>query len=44
MKRYGAADTRFRGDFDDIICETENRDKVGFAKKVKKRSANILTL
>lgn len=36
MKRYGAADTRFRGDFDDIICETENRDKVGFAKKVKK--------
>lgn len=36
LKNFGSADYFFEDDFDDIISETEDRDIVGFTKKVGK--------
>jgi len=43
LKRFGAADTCFRGDFDDVICETPDGEIVGFAKKVGKGVLTFLS-
>jgi hypothetical protein len=36
LKKYGAAELFFTGDFDDIICKTRDNQIIGFAKKVEK--------
>lgn len=36
LKKYGETKYEWQGDFDDIICETEDGKIVGFAKRVRK--------
>lgn len=42
LKKFGSAMFYFSGDFDDVICETENKAIVGFAKKVEKGAVIFL--
>lgn len=42
LKKFGSAMFHFSGDFDDVICETENKAIVGFAKRVEKGAVIFL--
>ena len=42
LRKFGSAKMYFYGDFDDVICETEDEAIVGFAQKVEKGAVIFL--